>query len=59
MLMPGILFGVFTVAILGLVAIFFLRKRKTERVAEKPDVTYVCPSCGDSDCECHKLKEGP
>ena len=59
MLMPGILFGVLTVAILALVAILFLRKRKTERVAKKSDVTYVCTSCGDSDCECHKLEEGP
>ena len=59
MLMPGILFCVFIVAILALVAILFLRRRKTEKVAEKPDVTYVCPSCGDSDCECHKLEEDP
>ena len=59
MLMPGILLGVLIVAILALVAILFFRKRKTERIAEKPDVTYACPSCGDSDCECHKLEEGP
>ena len=57
--MPGIIFAVFVVAILAFVAILFVRKKKTEKVVKKPDVTYVCPNCGDSDCECRKLEEGP